>query len=872
MRKFIFFCILMFAFSSLRADHITGGEMSYTYVSSNNGQHTYNVYIKLFMTCNENRRFNDPTIVSVFNKATNVRVMDINVNLQNEETLRMNTFDPCITNPPAICFRLGHYYFTVTVPESSQGYILSMQVNYRVNGISNFVDWYNNVGATYSAELPGKAETGNTMVNNSAKFTGNDLVVVCADNSFSYDFSATDPDGDELRYSFCNAYMGGPGGGGNNSPQAPSAPPYSEVPYENISYTGGSPLGSRVKIDNKTGLITGIAPPEGIYVVTVCVDEIRDGKIISTQRKDLQLNITSCSIAAAALDPEYQLCDESFNFMVANNSNSNLIKTYNWTFYNNNGTEIYTSDNNRAGYTFSDTGLYKIKLAINRGEACSDSAESFVRVYPGFNPDFTTAGICVTSPVQFLDRTASRYGTVNYRSWDFNIRQSGDDQSDQQNPQYLYDAIGPKEIRLIVGDNLGCLDTLTQIIDILDKPPLALAFKDTLICSPDQIELFAEGQGNFTWTGGTVISGGNTATPIVKPGVTTTYYVNLNYLTCNNTDSIKINVVDFVQLNAGPDTTVCTGDPAILNISSNGLKYEWVPAVLFSDEEVNKKHPQVLIDQTRQFQVIASIGSCSANTTVRVNAVAYPLADAGNDTVICYNSPAFLSPITNGSIYQWASSGGVIGNNLQQTIFPEKSGQYYFTAYDNKGCPKPVTDSMFVTVLPPINAFAGNDTAVVIGQPLQLSGKGGISFEWSPPFGLSDPGIQNPVATFFEPSNNVRYRMISANEYGCKDTSFIMVKIFHSGADVFVPNAFTPNNDGINDKFKFVAAGIQNLHFFRIYNRNGSLIYNSNSITDGWDGNVNGYPQQSGTYVWMLQATDYTGKLIQKKGVFILVR
>ncbi|MEO5984843.1 MAG: hypothetical protein ABIP80_05020, partial [Ferruginibacter sp.] len=363
MKKLIFFSLLLTCISSAKADHITGGEMYYTSQPAPNGAITYSITLKLFMRCNSGREFNNPAIVSVFNRTTNARESNINVLLASRQTISLSDAGPCISNPPQVCYVIGTYQFTVTLPASQEGYTLSSQVNYRIANISNLSS-YNNIGATYTCEIPGTTPVANGPSNNSAQFTGNDLVVVCANNRFSYSFAATDPDGDHLNYSFCDAFVSGTSITGNMT-TPPLAPPYSSVPYRS-GFGGSAPLGGNVKIDENTGLITGIAPETGVYVVTVCVQEVRNGTVIATQRKDLQIYIADCDIAAAMLEPEYQLCRDTKTISIANQSNSALIKSQNWEFKNNAGTTIFEATGAAATYAFPDTGLYTIKLAINR--------------------------------------------------------------------------------------------------------------------------------------------------------------------------------------------------------------------------------------------------------------------------------------------------------------------------------------------------------------------------------------------------------------------------------------------------------------------------------------------------------------------------
>ncbi len=272
--------------------------------------------------------------------------------------------------------------------------------------MKNLVPGYDRVGATYTAEIPGNGDVASAPANNSATFTGDDLVVMCAGNSFSYSFAAKDDDGDKLRYSFCNAYResGATLFGEQGTP--PGNPPYTSVPYGQ-GYNGSFPLGPNVSINSNTGVISGIAPAEGTYVIGVCVEEIRNNVVIAIQHKDLQVTITSCTIAAATLLPTYSLCSDTKTISIANLSNSPLIKTFDWQFINTQGTTIFNTTTQQATYTFADTGLYQVRLLTNKSDACADSTASTIKVYPGFAPGFIFNGSCMNKPTQFTDTSVS---------------------------------------------------------------------------------------------------------------------------------------------------------------------------------------------------------------------------------------------------------------------------------------------------------------------------------------------------------------------------------------------------------------------------------------------------------------------------------
>jgi gliding motility-associated-like protein len=863
--------VFMFVLCSLyaKADHITGGEVFYTLLNVTNGKYNYGVTLKLFMRCNSGRQFNNPATISVFDKGSNKRILDIPVNLGRTETIQLTNPSRCITDPPTVCYQVGYYELLVSVPPSEEGYVISGQFNYRISGIQNLAYGYGALGASYTAEIPGTKSGSLATNNNSAQFTGSDLVIICADNSFSYSFAAIDPDHDQLRYSFCNAYAGGLGGGPNSS-APPAAPPYQSVPY-GTGYGPTSPLGKKVSINPATGLITGIAPDEaGVYVVTVCVEELRNGNVIATQRKDIQIAIAPCTIAEAKLEPEYSLCRESKTLDIKNLSNSPMITSQHWEILDRHGGSLLRSTAASLRYTFADTGLYSITLVINKGQECSDSTSALVRVYPGFRPAFTASGTCFNKPTKVTDLSTSGFGRVTSWLWEFGENSPGASSS-LQNPQFTYLHAGSKIITLYAGDSFGCLDTAIRILTIVEKPPVKLAFKDTLICKNDEVVLKAAATGRFTWSPKDDMINGNTMEPTVRPTRTTTFYVDLNDDGCLNRDSVRVRVTDKVNLVMMRDTTICQGDKIQLKINSDGFHYSWLPSTQMAN--ANEKNPVVATLNSTVYRVTAFIGGCSATGEVAVATVPYPKVNAGADTVICFNSFANLHAVMDGNTVRWSPASSLsFANSLHPVARPSASTAYVCFASDSKGCPKPGTDTVFVKVLPDILAYAGRDTNVVAGQPLQLAAAGGVRYLWSPSTGLSSISIANPVASYEAPTAGIKYRLLVYNEAGCVDSSFITVRVFKTRPSVFVPNAFSPNGDGRNETLRPIAAGLKRIEFFHVYNRWGQLLFATTETGKGWDGTVAGKPQSQGSFVWMVKAIDYTGAVYLKKGTVTLVR
>jgi gliding motility-associated-like protein len=362
----------------------------------------------------------------------------------------------------------------------------------------------------------------------------------------------------------------------------------------------------------------------------------------------------------------------------------------------------------------------------------------------------------------------------------------------------------------------------------------------------------------FTWSPTINMTGANTPIPRVSPTTDTKYYVDLDQDGCLNRDSVMIRTVNRVSLSLPPDTVICQGDQIQLRPQSNGLLYTWTPAQNLDNAAA--KNPLAITTNTTTYSVTATISRCTATDQIVVSAVPYPRAFAGADTIICFDTFAQLHALTDGTFYTWQTTDAAgVPLSLDPAVKPKATAAYVFSAFDTRGCPKPARDTVMVTVLPKINAFAGRDTAIVLGQPLQLNASGGAQYTWSPSNGLSATNISDPVALFNSPIRGLRYKVLVQDIGGCADSAFLNVKVYNTLPQVFVPTAFTPNGDGVNDQLRPIAAGIQNIEYFMVYTRWGELVYRGFQSGKGWDGRINGRIQSSGVYVWQVKAVDYLG-------------
>lgn len=341
---------------------------------------------------------------------------------------------------------------------------------------------------------------------------------------------------------------------------------------------------------------------------------------------------------------------------------------------------------------------------------------------------------------------------------------------------------------------------------------------------------------------------------------------------CLSTATVTVPLKSDLTLSMGPDATICQGKTVTLQASSNAKSFSWSPAA--SLDRATAPNPVARPPVTTAYTVTASFGACTQTgvQTIKVNPA--PVADAGKPVTTCYGKSVSLQG-SGGLAFRWRPvtflDNPVSANPT--VVQPTATTTYHLQVTDANQCTSLNDASIVVTVTPPPQLFAGNDTNVVAGQPVPLhavdvvnSGFG--QYQWTPPDGLSNPLIQDPVATL---TKTTTYVVTGTTAAGCQGVDTVTIKVFVT-ADIYVPNAFTPNHDGHNDLLRVTAPSFRELRSFAVYDRWGAQVFSTTNPAIGWDGTWNGKVLPPGVFVWVAVGVDYQGRAVQRRGTVMLIR
>jgi len=331
--------------------------------------------------------------------------------------------------------------------------------------------------------------------------------------------------------------------------------------------------------------------------------------------------------------------------------------------------------------------------------------------------------------------------------------------------------------------------------------------------------------------------------------------------------NVVVTYINSLTLSLSSDTTViCEGTSTNLHAQSNAASLQWSPSESLNNTTAADVVASPVI--TTKYFVNATLGICNLMDSILLNVHAAPHPDAGEDQVICFGGSTSLSG-SGGISYMWTPVSYLSDPNIPDPdVNRPQNITYQLNVIDANGCISLIPDAVKITLLPPAELFAGNDTVVAVNQPLQLHAidvnhTGFTSYEWEPAPVFNNPHISSPVAIL---TNEFNTLIVFAETPGhCVGTDTIKVHTY-VGPEVYVPSAFTPNNDGLNDILRPVLVGMKRFNYFRVYNRYGQLIFSTSREGEGWDGKYKGKLQNLGTFVWMVDAIDYKGNHIFRKG------
>ncbi len=338
-------------------------------------------------------------------------------------------------------------------------------------------------------------------------------------------------------------------------------------------------------------------------------------------------------------------------------------------------------------------------------------------------------------------------------------------------------------------------------------------------------------------------------------------------------DTLYAKLVDTLKVtaNAGPDVFSCNHAPVQIGTSpQDGLVYQWTPVTGLTDPNIS--NPLAAPDSNTVYIVNTrnSGGGCRTNDTVLVKASVVDTAlQIIGKQAWCTTSPdsAVLHVHPADSIQWYFDDLPIRGANKPEYRVTQP-GIYYAVISSQLGC-ELSTSRQPIVIESPIPGEQYPLLYAVINKPLGLVARPiGTTALWTPPANLDNPASFTPV---FKGAEDMVYNINITSAAGCLTVDTQQVNIIKS-VEIYVPNAFTPNNDGVNDYLHPIMKGIKELRYFRVYNRLGQLLYEMKSEGKGWNGAIDGTPQQTQTVVWVLEAVGLDDNIYRKKGTAILVR
>ncbi len=407
-----------------------------------------------------------------------------------------------------------------------------------------------------------------------------------------------------------------------------------------------------------------------------------------------------------------------------------------------------------------------------------------------------------------------------------------------------------------------------SVIITVDRP-LVKASNDTAICAGKAVQLSANGSISYNWSPAAGLSNATIANPVATPSVNTQYIVTgTDNKGCTAADTVTITAKTLPVVTVTPGTAVCKNTQLQLQ-ATGGSTYQWLPASGLSNASIANPIASP-VTTTTFVVVVTAANSCTATDSVKVAINPDPVFTISAADTTCLNTSAQLLA-TGGDVYTWSPASLVSNPNIANPTTTASSSATYTVVIKELTCNNTATLTTSIAVLPVpgIKATKLNDIdCSTSAAQLQATGTG--QFSWSPASSLDNSTVANPLAS---PNATTLYT-VSAVDFttNCVATDTITVVVNKIGAtSFFIPSAFTPNGDGLNDCFKVSHFTYMKSVEVTIFNRYGSMVFHSTTDNVCWDGYYRGKPADVGNYVYFIKAEDNCSKFF-RKGNLLLVR
>gem|GEM_PF-3121822 len=366
--------------------------------------------------------------------------------------------------------------------------------------------------------------------------------------------------------------------------------------------------------------------------------------------------------------------------------------------------------------------------------------------------------------------------------------------------------------------------TLPQAIRLLtEKPYIRGGQKDTVICNSRYTIHADKNHVSYLWNDNTTAD----TLFITQSG---RYTVKITDSCFDYTDTFNITLEPALSLDLGPDTAVCAGKAVTLK---NRLASQGIP--LWSTGSTLQS---VQVRSPGTYSLTLTYNTCKLTDTINIYAAPQPVVHLRDDTAVCQYDSILIAPNAQppGSTYAWSTG------ETTAAIYTARKGYIYLTV-NNNDCV--TSDTVLVRNIPQPYIDLGDDTLMCYGKtitlPHALFASDSTSFEWN-------DGSTKPRLTLYD-NKFVKVKM--SNVCGLFTDS---VNVTFRVCEVWLPTAFSPNGDGLNDYFHMLG-DVKNVGFFRmlVYNRWGQCVFSSDDVRNGWDGKLKGKDAEAGTYCYMIK-------------------